>query len=320
MFASHADLLACPICQTSLQVEPDGGRLAAGIVRCRDRHRFVFNNVARFVSADELSPRRRLLLSQELDSVRETRYWEETFVRLTGAPPAALAGKRVLEIGCANGRFTEWLSKYAATLVGVEPTMAVGVCRDALGELPHVLLLQADPQKLPLKLRQFDTVLLWAHGALGREEFDAAVRMVAAGGQLWIADTAFESNRFMQRAWRSVFRSLPGWLAEPVVETYVAASQKAQSRLLAYLLPQADESGVPDMAWQKGRWLELPEGTRFSVESIVAWCRRAGLSVSIAGDMPHVLRAKKPALARATEEQRAPDAVASAPAMHGAGR
>ncbi len=144
MKSAHLQYLACPRCGSDLTVEHGGGRvLQEAILRCEERHRAVIKRgVARFVSDRQAEQPIEGRLAEELDSSHGTRYWHDRFESITGFPVELLAGKRVLEMGCGTGRFTEWMARYAAHIVAVEPSARVEIARQTVGGLTNVTVVQ----------------------------------------------------------------------------------------------------------------------------------------------------------------------------------
>lgn len=80
--------------------------------------------------------------------------------------PALVQGKRVLDLGCGDGRLALGVARYARSVVGVDPdqeliAIATGRARDA--GLRNVRFVAAAGQELPFDDGAFDVVISsWA--------------------------------------------------------------------------------------------------------------------------------------------------------------
>ena len=109
------------------------------------------------------------------------------------AATVALAGRRVLEIGCGGGRLLRWLSRRAAVTIGLDPAAAqVAHARDAA---PDAALLVGRGEQLPFRAAAFDLALCFNSlhhvPATAQPVALAEIRRVLdPGGQLLVIEPA----------------------------------------------------------------------------------------------------------------------------------
>jgi SAM-dependent methyltransferase len=99
-------------------------------------------------------------------------------------PLAELAGKRVLDVGCGTGRFSEIALQEGAEVVCIDMTRAIDVARANLRGFRNVDFVQADIFSLPLKA-EFDVVFslgVLHHTPNPRLAFMQIVRLLRPGG------------------------------------------------------------------------------------------------------------------------------------------
>jgi SAM-dependent methyltransferase len=82
----------------------------------------------------------------------------DRFWKFTGWTPAELAGKRVLDVGCGAGRFTEVALGAGAHVVAIDYSSAVDACWANHRMHPRLDVVQADVYRLPFTPHQFDYV------------------------------------------------------------------------------------------------------------------------------------------------------------------
>ena len=112
----------------------------------------------------------------------------------TAALRAALAGRRVLDLGCGAGFSSSlWLGDdegdpWQGTWVGMDISTAVDVARERLGGVPGRHFVQADALELPFAPGAFDVVIaegVLHHTPSTRAALASAARLLAPGGEAW---------------------------------------------------------------------------------------------------------------------------------------
>src|SRR5258708_1274637 len=94
----------------------------------------------------------------QLDSHSGLPISRERFFRQSRWTPDELRGKRVLDIGCGAGRFSEVALDAGANLVSVDYASAVDACFANLGSKPGLTVAQGNIYHLPVKDGVFDYV------------------------------------------------------------------------------------------------------------------------------------------------------------------
>lgn len=121
----------------------------------------------------------------------------------------ALAGQRVLDVGCGDGRWSRAAqAQGAALVVGVD--FSAGMLATARHQSPGLPLAAADMRALPFEGAAF-TVVLHAL-ALGHVDdpdpaLRAVARVLAPGGRLALVDL---HPQFARRGWQRTFRTTDG--------------------------------------------------------------------------------------------------------------
>lgn len=165
MHVSFANQLVCPVCQGIFAIQiakAEGDVVTSGTLACACGEVYAIRDgVPRFVKTDDYVDtfsfqwlRHR---QTQLDSY-ERRESEETFFLSTGIKPAELDGKRVLDVGCGMGRFSDVVSRAGAETVGIDLSFAVDAAQGNLGKRSNVQFAQADVFELPFRKASFDCI------------------------------------------------------------------------------------------------------------------------------------------------------------------
>jgi SAM-dependent methyltransferase len=145
----------------------------------------------------------------------------------SGLRPEDFAGKRVLEVGCGAGRFTEVLLSFGAHVIALDYSAAVDACaasNDAARADGRLVVGQADVFKLPV-LGTFDIVVgygMLQHTGDPRRALQCLWDRVRPGGLLLVDRYQVGARRLMlfKYAVRPLSRRLPP-------QVVLAASEKA---------------------------------------------------------------------------------------------
>src|SRR5687767_11794244 len=127
-----------------------------GILYSKNGDQFpVINGIPRFVPQDNYAQpfglQWKTFPKIQLDSFNGAKISESRLVRNLGIPLEKLSGKKVLEVGCGAGRFTEILVKYSGELFSVDLSEAVEVNKENIGELNNYHIAQANVYSLPFQ-------------------------------------------------------------------------------------------------------------------------------------------------------------------------
>ena len=189
------DILRCPRCGGSLRAlnAAAGSDIVDGALRCTAcaAEYPVRNAVPRFVDAGNYAEtfgfQWNRFARTQLDSVTGTTITRDRFLASTGWTASDVAGRRVLDVGCGAGRFTEVALSLGAEVVAVDYSSAVDACWANNGASGRVDVLQADVYHLPFEPGTFERIYclgVLQHTPDVKAAFDALVRMLAPGGRL----------------------------------------------------------------------------------------------------------------------------------------
>lgn len=124
-----------------------------------------------------------------------------------------LQNKKVLEIGCGAGRFTEILLQQKALLVSVDLSHAVEVNKANFPVSDQHLIIQADVMKLPFEHEQFDVVVclgVLQHTPNPQATIKKLAEQLKVDGFLVIDQYVFHRSYWSLRLlYRQIFKRLP---------------------------------------------------------------------------------------------------------------
>lgn len=196
MRTGHVPLLACPLCETNLELfevtDKQDEKIKEGTLRClKCNARFpVMNYIPRFVPeknyADSFGLQWTKHARTQYDSytrlpISEARFFNET------KWPRTLSGQRILEVGCGSGRFTEHAASTGATVVSIDYSVAVDANYAINGERENLLIVQADVYSLPFRRGFFDKVFSFGvlqHTPDVRRAFGSLLGPLKSGGSI----------------------------------------------------------------------------------------------------------------------------------------
>ena len=172
MHISLVDLLVCPECRGSLNVEREtgsGSEVETGSLACPQSHRFpITNGVPRFVqhalntdqarTRDSFGYEWTTLYPEHGHTTAEARAERDIFLEYTRTVPSEFRRKLVLDAGCGNGRYAKLANDWGARVVAVDISAAVDVAVKNLAGRADVDVVSADLCKLPFRTDLFDIV------------------------------------------------------------------------------------------------------------------------------------------------------------------
>ena len=123
----------------------------------------------------------------QLDSYTGTTISRDRLERCLGGDLAVVRGRRVLEVGCGAGRFTEILLDAGANVFATDLSSAVEANFANCGHRPRYFVCQADAVALPVKTGSFDVVIALGvvqHTPDPERTMQALCSYVAPGGML----------------------------------------------------------------------------------------------------------------------------------------
>lgn len=196
MFESATELLRCPTCREPFRLEPrdrEGEEVLSGKLLCvGGGHTFpVERGIPRFVPPENYAGNFGfewgLYGDLQVDRLGDHSITRDRFYEQVGCVPEDLKGRRVLEVGCGGGRFSDVVLDAGADLFSVDLSTAVDKNRKLHAGHPRLHLAQASIYELPFAHGAFDLVFCFGviqHTPKPRESFRALVPFVKPGGRL----------------------------------------------------------------------------------------------------------------------------------------
>lgn len=303
-----------PLTLASLGAEETGGVREGELVSESGARYPIRHFIPRFVEGSaytvSFGEQWRRYRRTQIDRFNGTTISRERLFSGTGWTPEALRGRRVLEVGCGAGRFTQVLLDAGAEVYAVDDSTAVEACWDNLGPHPRLRVLQANLYALPFPPEAFDHVLCYGvlqHTPDPLRAFHALLPFLAPRGRLAV-DVYLRTpwnTRVTSKYWyRPLTKRLPPrWLAA-WVEWYVPRWRPLDTRIarmrglwrLTTLVPCWNYSGVLPLAPEQlnewaildtfdalSAWYDVPQ----TLTSVQTWFEEAGLdeiSVRLGGN------------------------------------
>jgi SAM-dependent methyltransferase/uncharacterized protein YbaR (Trm112 family) len=257
MHTHLADLLSCRSCRSALRLasadDPAGPQVTTGSLTCDTCGTVVpiRGGVPRFDSPGYVGnfskQWKRFTDFAKYYSIDDETYYK----RGLGLVPSDVAGKRVLEVGCGNGRAVgHFLQGQPQLFVAVDLSEAVDVVQERFGGCSNLLPIESDLRDMPLPQRSFDIV--FSYGVLHHTPdiaaaFEAVAKFVAPGGLLavWVYNPKTRPGKISDWVQRNCYRiprpallafcwfcaclgwGFHGWSKTPVLRAYHARALKA---------------------------------------------------------------------------------------------
>ncbi|TSC59237.1 MAG: 2-polyprenyl-3-methyl-5-hydroxy-6-metoxy-1,4-benzoquinol methylase [Candidatus Peregrinibacteria bacterium Greene0416_19] len=291
----------------------------------------ICNGIPRFVQDDGYTENFGLQWNRyrlvQLDSRNGTHISRDRFHEGTGWRTDELAGKRVLEVGCGAGRFTEILLAAGAEVIAMDYSSAVDACAANHWPHPRLHILQADVFRLPIAPSSVEYVFCYGvlqHTPDPERAFRCLLPPLRPGGKIaadvyrrWVPSR----RRPLPDRWQSKFlyrwltKRLPPSLLRGIAEWYVPLWFPIDNamrripvlrRIVPLLVPCWNYTGIlPLSREQLVQWAILDTFDALSarydfpqtIASVREWCSRTDLAdVSIRrGGNGILLNARKPA-------------------------
>jgi SAM-dependent methyltransferase/uncharacterized protein YbaR (Trm112 family) len=323
MLTELLDILVCPECRTDLTLEVVDGtmeNIVAGFLVCRDcSSRYPVDDDIPFFAPEIVHGGVRN--QQSTYSTWWDRYHDEAsvvdeshrdfFYNSLRIKAEEIEGKRVLDAGCGNGRFSFVVSRYQPRLlVAFDVSSGVLHARKAISRhnpKAQVGFVQGDITRPPFRAEVFDIVFSWGvihHTPRAEETFSIISQLVVPGGTLgvyvyefhplyrWrnqpILLFAYLRSLLLIRPLRAVCSHLPA----PVVHALF---------LPVYHLEKILDIGVvgchgpPQERWSKQRYFRVVIDrfkTRYAsehqLEEVLQWFHQAGYDQVVVGWRPRL--------------------------------
>jgi SAM-dependent methyltransferase len=222
----------------------EGDEIVSGSLRCRgcDTSQPIVDGIPRFVPPENYAGSFGFQWLRfghlQVDRVSGRRLSHERFFLETGLRPENLVGRRVLEVGCGGGRFSEVVLETGAELFAVDMSAAVEKNREIHRGHPRLQLAQASLFELPFAPASFDLVFCFGvlqHTPSPERSFHALAPFVASGGRLAVDVYAAHPKQTLH--WKYLFRPVTRRLPEATllrgIEVWVPALLPLHKRLRA---------------------------------------------------------------------------------------
>lgn len=281
------------------------GRVRDGMLRCVLGHTFpIVKNVPRFVPADNYAGNFGYqwlkFRKTQLDSYSGQTISAERFFNQSGWSAADLQGKRVLDVGCGAGRFTEVVLDAGAQVISVDYSEAVDACFSNHGSSASINVIQADIFHLPFKDNLFDYIYCFGvlqHTPDPRTAFLQLPRLLKMGGSLAVdVYRKHWSNVFHSKYWlRPLSKRIQGerlfGLIENAAPRLLPISDKVAKlpggRYLRRVIPVANYRGIFPLTESQLRewaildtfdWLGPRDDLPQTATTLRSWFIEAGLT------------------------------------------
>lgn len=312
-------ILLCPGCRAVL---PAQSGWAADHIACACGQRVpIVRGIPRFVPDDQyvgsFSFEWRTHATTQLDG-DESRESEEAFRLKTGLTPGDVQGKRVLDVGCGMGRFSDVVSRWGGNVVSIDLSLAVESAFANLGQRGNVSILQADAFQLPFALESFDIVFSMGvlhHTPDCKRAFESILPLLKPGGTIaiWVYGHAGAFRHFSD-FYRRFTTRLPHGLLHQLCRLSVPLYYLYRIPVLGRPL----RTVFPISMHPKARWRVLDTfdwyapryQSHHTYPEVFRWFKEAGLEDIDVLDFPVALRGTRPrqtgaALAAAPAERAA---------------
>lgn len=259
--------LRCPVTGQPLELTVEAAtdsEVEAGTLSTRDgTHRYpVAGGIPRFVPAANYAANFGFQWAQfrqtQLDSHSGVPISRNRFYSFSGWQPSELLGKRVLDVGCGAGRFTEIALDAGAEVVALDYSAAVDACRANHRDRPNLNVVQGDIYSLPFAPQAFDYVYCFGvlqHTPDVRRAFDSLPAQLRRGGKLAVdVYPRMWQNLFWSKYWvRPLTRRMDGQKLFQLVQRFTPPMlrlSKAIARIpvigpkARYLIPVVNYAGV----------------------------------------------------------------------------
>lgn len=230
-------ILRCLSCSGALRLVEEhdaSGEIDSGLLLCRGcaAEYPVVRSIPRFVPFPDYTGNFGLQWNEfrrtQFDSYSRLTLSRDRFFSQTGWTPQCLRGRRILDVGCGAGRFTEVALACGAEVFAIDYSTAVEACWANFESHPSLHVIQADLYRLPFSPRSFDDVYCFGvlqHTPHVREAFAAVSQQVRPGGRLAVdVYHAQALNVLLPKYWlRPLTRRIPNDRLFPLVRLMVRA-------------------------------------------------------------------------------------------------
>jgi SAM-dependent methyltransferase len=220
----------------------------------------------------------------QLDSVASDES-ERTFRAKTGFTPELFRGKRVLDVGCGMGRFSDVASRWGATVVGIDLSRAVDAAQRNIGSRDNVHIAQANIFELPFREGTFDFIFsigVLHHTPNTKMAFDNLPKLLRHDGR--IAIWLYRYDAFQWRfsdLYRRFTPKLPKRmlhaLSHAAVPLYYVYKVPIAGPFLHWILPVSTHPKAEWRVLDTFDWYSPQYQWKHSYEEVFPWFEEQGL-------------------------------------------
>jgi len=237
--ASRFQDFVCPSCGGDLEWDETGATMRSGC----GWQGAVTGGIPRFVedsTHENFGIQWNEFADVQMDSLNGTAATRDRLIDQSGLAPEEWRGKRVLEVGCGAGRFTQLMLEWGAQLVSLDYSRAIEASvrnnADAVAE-GRLVPGQADIFALPVRPASFDIVLCYGvlqHTGAANRALHSLWRHVAPGGLLLVDRYAISLRGVMPFKYllRPAMKRLPAESVMRMAERTVRVLSPVQRALL----------------------------------------------------------------------------------------
>jgi ubiquinone/menaquinone biosynthesis C-methylase UbiE/uncharacterized protein YbaR (Trm112 family) len=305
MKPSHLPLLCDPETHEDLIIDDavyDGGVIVSGTLKSSTSVYQITNGIPRFVKDEGYSDNfgyqwnrwsRVQFEDQNVGSPMQN-HTTDMFKTITQFSTEKLRGKKVLDMGCGPGRFTDVAVTMGATVIALDYSSAIDAAKaNFAGKDADILFVQGDALRLPIKTNSVDysfTIGVLHHTPAPSTGVGEAFRVTRGGGQFAIRVYAAKGFYTLPtvRIWRGIFMVLKPIFRHypPLVYSYLFGALgyalgkiwRPLSYPLRAIFPTA---WLPDYRWAILDTFDAIATTHQSghtPEEIDGWLRKSGFS------------------------------------------
>jgi SAM-dependent methyltransferase len=307
---AFVELLACPKCASSLAL-PGGERPApdieSGTLACQQGHEFpIVGGIPRFVGSElyvqNFGFEWNIHAKTQLDNT-DSDESERTFRTKTGFTPELLRGKRVLDVGCGMGRFSDVASRWGATVVGIDLSRAVDAAQRNIGARENVHIAQADIFQLPFREGTFDFIFsigVLHHTPNTKAAFDNLPKLLRKNGKIaiWLYTSYGGSQWRFSDIYRIFTPQLPKRLlyslSYTAVPLYYVYKVPFIGLLLRWIFPVSNHPKAEWRVLDTFDWYSPQYQWKHSYEEVFPWFEAHGLKEIRVLGVPVALQGTKP--------------------------
>ena len=227
--------VVCPLCKGPLSLSDEtfkGKFIYTGFLECKHCGESypIVKYIPRFVKlnnyADSFGKQWNDYKRVQLDKFSKTQISKDRFYSITEWSPEELTSKKVLDIGCGAGRFSQIALDTGATVVAFDLSSSVDACLGNLREYENLHVVQADIFNMPFKKGMFDYVFsigVLQHTPDPLLALETILKDSAKGTKLafWIYGRTFKSVFRGKHILRPILKHLPIARLETTVKTMV---------------------------------------------------------------------------------------------------